>query len=299
MRKTLRRILYTVLVIAVLSNAFIHVREVKKSIITEDRMERNETVLCLSLQIIAAILDSEAKILADLYNRINALSEKGIVVKPDFEKLIDGTVIIYNKENIVAGVCIKEDESFYYILTVYHIIRDEEDETSSSKKFIPESNMGLAIKLEMIQQFLEKKVLQQFVPRKDIINITIQLKNHIMVAGEFLFANPDLDLALLRVYKSLGIELEVLELAEICPKMGDEVYVLGHPLGRRYNLSKGIVSKADIDFTYFGIDALTTWGNSGGAVFNSRGKIIGICSQVLVYVLEAKKVETIKITGDD
>jgi len=275
------------LVIAVLSNAFIHIVEVKKSVITEDRVERNETVLHLSIRMIADILDVQARAITDLYKRASILSEKW--VKPDFERMMNGTVTIYNEKYVAAGVCIKEDEDFYYILTVQHLLGDKKNKTSKHIGLVPESNMGLAVKLEMMQQFLEEEALQLLAPQKDVVNTTVQIKNSIMVAGEFLFVNPDLDLALLRIYKNEGVELEILELAETYPKVGDEVYVLGHPLGRKYNLSKGIVSNTDIDSTYFGIDALTTFGNSGGAVFNNRGEIIGICSKVPVYIFEIEK----------
>lgn len=289
MIKSLRRILYTVLVIAVLSNAFIHIREIEKSISLEQKVEKNETVSRFSFQLIGSIFDNYAKIIADLYNRVDVLSKKIVAVKPDFERLMNGTVIIYNEEYVVAGVCIEEDEDFYYILTVQHLLGDRENEISSHIDTVPESNMGLAVKLEKIQQFFQEKALQQFVPSEDITAITVQMRNHTMVAGEFLFVNYDLDLGFLRIYKSERVELEVLKLAEPYPKVGDEVYVLGHPLGRKYNLSKGIVSKTDIDSTYFGIDALTTFGNSGGAVFNNRGEIIGICSMVPVYSFEIEE----------
>ena len=211
-------------------------------------------------------------------------------VEPDFEKLMNGTVTIYNKGYAVGGVCIAEDETYYYILTVEHLLRD----TVAPKNIVPESSMGLAADLGAIVLFLVAIDINEVVPKKEIINITVRTRGYTSVAGEFMYVNPLLDLGLLRVYKSSGIKLEILKIAETFPNLGDEVYVLGHPLGRSYNLSKGVVSNLDSPFI-MGVDALITFGNSGGAVFNTNGEIIGICSMVPVYYIETDEESIITI----
>ena len=209
---------------------------------------------------------------------------------PDFEKLMNGTVMIINKGFAVGGVCITEDDDCYYILTVEHLLRDREDNMSLPKNAVPESNMGLAVRIEAIALFLLDDGLKELVPKSEIINTTVQTRDNTSVAGEFMYVNAMLDLGLLRVYKASGIKLEVIEITEILPKIGDEIYVLGHPLGRRYNLSKGIISNLDRPFV-MGADALMTFGNSGGGVFNTKGQLIGICSRVPAYSITPKKEE--------
>ena len=64
-------------------------------------------------------------------------------------------------------------------------------------------------------------------------------------------------------------------------KVGEEVYAIGSPLGLENTITKGIVSGyrkslGEIKSTLIQIDASLSPGSSGGAIFNSKGEIIGI-----------------------
>jgi len=59
----------------------------------------------------------------------------------------------------------------------------------------------------------------------------------------------------------------------------DEVYAIGHPLGAAWTITRGIISNKleDTDgIRYFQIDASINQGNSGGALVNNHGQLIGI-----------------------
>jgi hypothetical protein len=248
------------------------------------KLTKEITKTNFALLLVGEILNHHNTIISYLYNRakvVDAVKSD----KPDFEKLVNGTVIIYNQGYSVAGVCIDEDDKYYYILTCEHILSNKENTTSRKENAIPESNMGLATNLEAIEFFLSDNELKEPIPNHEIINITVQTKDYIMVAGEFLYVSSFLDLGLLRIYKQSNMELDIIKLAEISPKIGDDVYVLGHPLGIQYNLSRGIVSNLNRPFAIM-VDALMTFGNSGGGVFNEKGELIGICSRVPVYIIE-------------
>jgi S1-C subfamily serine protease len=55
---------------------------------------------------------------------------------------------------------------------------------------------------------------------------------------------------------------------------GDSIYVIGHPQGLRYTLSTGIVSRNDKNV--FQISAPVSPGNSGGPMFDDKGRLAGI-----------------------
>ena len=63
---------------------------------------------------------------------------------------------------------------------------------------------------------------------------------------------------------------------------GDAVYVIGNPLGLSSTVTAGIVSALDRNtveseaVSFLQIDAALNTGNSGGAVFNTRGQVIGV-----------------------
>jgi S1-C subfamily serine protease len=64
-------------------------------------------------------------------------------------------------------------------------------------------------------------------------------------------------------------------------KVGEEVWVVGNPLGLQFIVSKGIVSRTDVTTDSFPIehfvtDAVVLPGNSGGPCYNSHGNLIGI-----------------------
>ena len=93
-------------------------------------------------------------------------------------------------------------------------------------------------------------------------------------------ASPDADLALL---VAEGIVLPPANLKEIA-KLGDDVWVLAFPWGRRLTVVAGVVSQISAeagDDAFEGparmVDASVSYGASGGGVFDARtGELIGI-----------------------
>lgn len=87
-------------------------------------------------------------------------------------------------------------------------------------------------------------------------------------------------------------DLAILETDESAPRLmpitpqtvrlGEDVYVVGHPFGYEFTVSKGIVSSLDrFDskypfITYMQTDANVQSGSSGSPVLNQHGKVIGI-----------------------
>lgn len=73
-------------------------------------------------------------------------------------------------------------------------------------------------------------------------------------------------------------------------RIGEEIFVVGAPLGLPYSLSRGIISgkHAEHNFSndgksleFFQTDASINTGNSGGPMFNYRGEVVGIVSSIL------------------
>jgi serine protease Do len=73
-------------------------------------------------------------------------------------------------------------------------------------------------------------------------------------------------------------------------RIGEEIFVIGAPMGLTYSLSRGIISgrhseKSPISdhkiLEFFQTDASINTGNSGGPMYNSKGEVIGIVSSIL------------------
>lgn len=73
-------------------------------------------------------------------------------------------------------------------------------------------------------------------------------------------------------------------------RIGQEVFVVGAPMGLPYSLSRGVISGKHAEnlmsndsrsLEFFQTDASINTGNSGGPMFNYKGEVIGIVSSIL------------------
>ena len=73
-------------------------------------------------------------------------------------------------------------------------------------------------------------------------------------------------------------------------RIGDEIFVVGAPMGLPYSLSRGVISGKETEknlsndgksLEFFQTDAAINTGNSGGPMFNYNGEVIGIVSSIL------------------
>jgi serine protease Do len=73
-------------------------------------------------------------------------------------------------------------------------------------------------------------------------------------------------------------------------RIGDEVFVVGAPMGLPYSLSRGVISGRHAEnnlsndgksLEFFQTDAAINTGNSGGPMYNYKGEVIGIVSSIL------------------
>lgn len=67
-----------------------------------------------------------------------------------------------------------------------------------------------------------------------------------------------------------------LKLSEQQPKIGEDCFAIGNPMGLSQTLSKGIISGFRNNGELIQTTAEITHGSSGGALFNNKGEVIGI-----------------------
>jgi len=111
--------------------------------------------------------------------------------------------------------------------------------------------------------------------------VSVRTRDTYIYAGEIVKEDPDVDLALVRIRKD-GTNIEIVKLATQEPKVKDRVFAVGHPLGATWTITEGVVSNINV-YSYLMTTAPATFGNSGGALFNTDGNIIGICSAGHAY----------------
>jgi serine protease DegS len=128
--------------------------------------------------------------------------------------------------------------------------------------------------------------------------IKVQLADGRGAEAKVVGRDPDTDLALLQVKLA---RLPVMSLGRSDQlQVGDEVLAIGNPLGLQQTVTHGIVSA--IDRKQLGVatfenfiqtDAAINEGNSGGALINTRGELVGINTAVVAKNLDATGVEGI------
>lgn len=121
-------------------------------------------------------------------------------------------------------------------------------------------------------------------------NCVVEINDNTKVAASVLWSNAELDLAILKVNYSFENEAVIPD--DISLEIGEEVYAIGNPVNRDFEktVTKGIISglNRNVEFEENGkmfylnnliqFDAVTNFGNSGGALINKSGQLIGICT---------------------
>ncbi len=119
-------------------------------------------------------------------------------------------------------------------------------------------------------------------------DIKVDLSNHRTYSAKVVGSDPPSDLAVLKISAS---DLAVLQLGNSDKvRVGDVCLALGNPLGVGESVTAGIISAKGRSTDTVGggsfqdflqTDAPINQGNSGGALVNTRGELIGINSQIL------------------
>ncbi len=128
-------------------------------------------------------------------------------------------------------------------------------------------------------------------------SILVKTSDEVFHNAELLLVDEKNDIAIIRIIDTLQQKFPVVKLGNSDDaKVGQIIYAVGSPLGFEYTISEGIIAairddeKVDFNdpYTYelitrtfdkvLQITAAISPGNSGGALFNSKGEVIGVTS---------------------
>lgn len=101
----------------------------------------------------------------------------------------------------------------------------------------------------------------------------------VLTVDRVLSYNEDTDIALIKVNDE---RLPYVELSKVKPNQGDDVYVIGSPLGLETSVSSGIISGIRGADKFLQITAQISPGSSGSPVLNKDGQVIGVATLSLV-----------------
>lgn len=128
-----------------------------------------------------------------------------------------------------------------------------------------------------------------------IDSLLIKTSDGVFYDAELLLLDAKNDMAILRIKHQNGLKFPTIKFANSdALKVGQEVFAIGSPLGYEYTISQGIIAgirdNEKVSFTdpvswalveknfekVIQITAAISPGNSGGALFNNKGEVIGI-----------------------
>lgn len=120
--------------------------------------------------------------------------------------------------------------------------------------------------------------------------VSAQFENGEIVKAKVVSSDPSADVALLQLER-VPPGNKVAKLGDSdAVEVGDEVFVVGAPLGFSHSLTVGYISARHKPNTMYGgmaraeffqTDAAINEGNSGGPMFNMQGEVIGIVSHII------------------
>ena len=115
--------------------------------------------------------------------------------------------------------------------------------------------------------------------------IKIEMLNGEILDSKVLGTDPKTDVALLKVETKTKLPFVEFGNSDNA-RVGDWVLAIGNPLGQGFSVSAGIISARGRDLQgpyddFIQTDAAINRGNSGGPLFNTSGKVIGVNTAIL------------------
>ena len=245
-------IVICVLIFVILAGTCIWILRDKKSIFTDNKTKNGEVVELkytnsLSPKSEGIFITDVSDIVDEVMPSIVAITSKTVINSGRFGFSFYGNRS-YTAEGAGSGVIVAENSDEIFILTNYHVV---ENTSELSVKFIDDKSYDATIK--------------GVSERKDIAIVSVSKKN---VDSE--------TLKQIRI-ATIGDSNEL--------KVGNGIIAIGNALGYGQSVTTGVVSAVNREVTtdsytqsMIQIDAAINGGNSGGALLNSKGEVVGINS---------------------
>jgi len=219
-----------------------------KNMVQEEKVELKHTDT-VTVKSEGVYITDVSEIVDEVMPSIVAITSKTVINSGRFgPSYFFGSSGSYTTEGAGSGVIVSENDKELFVLTNYHVV---EDSTELSVKFVNNKSYDATVK--------------GVSKRKDIAIVSVEKKN---IDNETLSA--------IKV-ATLGNSNEL--------KVGNGIIAIGNALGYGQSVTTGVVSALNREVStdeytqdMIQIDAAINGGNSGGALLNSKGEVVGINS---------------------
>lgn len=187
-------------------------------------------------------------------------------------------------ENSMASIVAITTVSVQQVQSMFFGTTEQEEEGSGSGIIIDQNDSELLIATN-------NHVVEGAETLSVCFTVDVENKEDLIVEGQIKGTDPDNDLAVVAVKlkdipESVKSQIKVIEMGDSDQlKVGQQVVAIGNALGYGQSLTVGYVSALDREVTVDNVtnnliqtDAAINFGNSGGALLNTSGQLIGINS---------------------
>lgn len=190
---------------------------------------------------------------------------------PMLEKTTPAVVNIATRGKVQVSSPLFNDPVFQYFFNLPGVQREQETQSLGSGVIVDAKNGYILTNNHVIE---------------DAIEITVTLRDGRELKAEILGRDPDTDIAVIKVNDPHLTSIRLGDSSQL--RVGDFVVAIGNPFGLGQTVTSGIVSalgrsglgiESYEDFIQ--TDAPINVGNSGGALVNLRGELIGINTAIL------------------
>jgi len=178
--------------------------------------------------------------------------------KIDFERLVRANILVINGDSAGSGTVIAMEKGYIYILTARHVAQSAKDKDV------------LEIEVPMIDKNY-KDTNNRHMNIDGCQYVVVDKAKDVVICSDY-------DMALIRIRDFSGHELSYLLPGKKDPKLGDTLYTIGNPMCARDIIARGLYTGTETNkgITAGRVYGGITFGNSGGAVVNEDGEIIGV-----------------------
>lgn len=139
------------------------------------------------------------------------------------------------------------------------------------------SGTGSIIKITDTETYI---ITNNHVSGKGEPNVTLYVQNEQeKIVAEIVAQHPYVDMAIIKIKGKLVGKTAIEKIGTV--NIQDSVYVVGNPLHNKMTYSEGVVANfIKLDML---IQVPLIYGNSGSAIYNSKGEMVGLCYALQIY----------------
>ncbi|WGH26935.1 MAG: trypsin-like peptidase domain-containing protein [Candidatus Bostrichicola ureolyticus] len=214
----------------------------------------------------------------DKKDKINYLYENNSFFKDKINYLYDNKI---NSSKALPNLTLAAEKSIKTVVNIKNVYENKYPKVFDTKNKIININIGSGVIISSDGYIITN---YHVIKNYDKIEVTLNNITNKVYLAKVIGADPNIDIALIKIKEN---KLPFIKFSNIKPKVGDLVLAVGNPIGLNSTVTAGIISAINRSLgilnseifpieSFIQTDAAINSGNSGSALVNINGDLIGI-----------------------